>query len=291
MPKSHFGLTFFRAATLAKNEQTDPTEDVLQQPERRERALAAGARCLRAGLATTVAAAALTGCAASTPAGESKLTVFAAASLIKPFDEVEVAFESQNPGIDVVLSYASSSTLAAQINAGARADVLAAADPTSMTAIHGLTARTPANFASNVLTVAVPPDNHGRVTGISDLARPELRVGLCDPSAPCGRLAVRTLAANHVAAEVDTYEPNNQALFTRLQQGELDVALIYRSDAHSGNGRVESLPLAAERAPEDMYQIAALRNAVNGAQAQRFVEFVTSAEGQAVLASYGFGRP
>lgn len=232
----------------------------------------------------------LTSCAPAEAQSESTLTVFAAASLIKSFDQMSAAFEQQHPEVDVQLSYASSSTLATQIAAGAPADVLATADPESMTTIEGLTASAPLNFATNTLTVAVPPGNPGQVTGIKDLSRRELLVGLCDPSAPCGRLAVKTLAANGVTADVDTFEANNQALFTRLQQGELDAALIYRSDAHTANGTVISFP-APDHTPVDTYQIAALRMAPNQTTAQAFVDFTRSAEGQAILTANGLGQP
>jgi molybdate transport system substrate-binding protein len=232
----------------------------------------------------------LTSCTRSNSPSESTLTVFAAASLIKSFDKIKAAFERVHPGVKVEFSYASSWTLAQQIVAGAPADVYAAADPESMAVIAGLTTGDPSDFATNTLLVAVPPGNPGKVTGIEDLARPELRVGLCDPSAPCGRLAAETLTVNRVNADVDTFEANNQSLFTRLQQGELDAALIYKSDAINAQGTVLALP-PLRNAPVDVYQIAALRTARNQSMAQAFVDFVLSTRGQAILTSNGFGQP
>ena len=60
--------------------------------------------------------------------GRRGVTVFAASSLTDVFDDIVAAFEATHPGIDVTLQFAGSSRLATQINAGAPADVFAAAD-------------------------------------------------------------------------------------------------------------------------------------------------------------------
>src|SRR5215213_2997579 len=61
------------------------------------------------------------------------LTVFAASSLTDAFTEIEAAFESANPGVDVVYNFGSSSTLSTQLSEGAPADVFASANNTQMT--------------------------------------------------------------------------------------------------------------------------------------------------------------
>ena len=57
------------------------------------------------------------------------VTVFAASSLVTAMDEAVQLFEARNSGIAIRLSYAASSTLARQIEAGAAADIYAGADP------------------------------------------------------------------------------------------------------------------------------------------------------------------
>ncbi len=59
-------------------------------------------------------------------ADEGKITVFAAASLTNAMQDIAAEYKREN--VDVVSSFASSSTLARQIEAGAPADLFISAD-------------------------------------------------------------------------------------------------------------------------------------------------------------------
>ena len=56
------------------------------------------------------------------------MTVYAAASLSEAFEDLATEYEAANPDVDVKLNIAGSARLAAQISAGARADVFASAN-------------------------------------------------------------------------------------------------------------------------------------------------------------------
>lgn len=60
-------------------------------------------------------------------ADEGKITVFAAASLTNAMQDIATAYKKEK-NVDVVSSFASSSTLARQIEAGAPADLFISAD-------------------------------------------------------------------------------------------------------------------------------------------------------------------
>ena len=65
--------------------------------------------------------------AGNTLADEGKITVFAAASLTNAMQDIATQYKKEK-GVDVVSSFASSSTLARQIEAGAPADLFISAD-------------------------------------------------------------------------------------------------------------------------------------------------------------------
>jgi molybdate transport system substrate-binding protein len=92
------------------------------------------------------------------------LTVFAAASLVDAFEELGAQLEDEHPGLDVQFSFAGSSTLAAQLEQGAPADVFASADETQMARVTdaGL-AVDPQILAGNSLVLAFPPNNPGAI--------------------------------------------------------------------------------------------------------------------------------
>ena len=123
----------------------------------------------------------------ATPAGD--ITVFAAASLTDAFTEVGATFEAEYPATEVTFNFAASSALATQITEGAPADVFASANATQMDNVVGAGANDgdPQPFATNVLQIAVPPDNPGQVTGLEDFADAGLLIGLCAEEVPCGQ--------------------------------------------------------------------------------------------------------
>ncbi|MGH3669870.1 MAG: molybdate ABC transporter substrate-binding protein, partial [Pseudonocardiaceae bacterium] len=102
------------------------------------------------------------------------MTVLAAASLTGVFDTLEPLFEKDNPGTDLRFSFAGSSDLAQQIVNGAPADVFASANPKQMMMVANanMVEGTSANFASNLLTIAVPRGNPAGITAFADLADP-----------------------------------------------------------------------------------------------------------------------
>src|SRR5690242_8192374 len=124
----------------------------------------------------------------STKAGGS-INVLAASSLTKGFTALVQQFESAHPGSHVNLSFASSSTLAEQIQNGAPADVFASADRTNMTKLQtdGAVTGTPVVFAKNQMEIAVAKGNPKRIATVADLAKPDLIVVMCAAEAPCGK--------------------------------------------------------------------------------------------------------
>ena len=219
------------------------------------------------------------------------LRVSAASSLSEAFGEIESAFERENPDVDVVLNLAGSSLLREQILSGAPVDVFASASREIMEQISdaGLVSGRPSVFALNQIEIAVPPGNPAGVTGISDFARDELFLGLCEAQVPCGILARAALDAAGVVAAPDTNEQSVRSLLTKIEAGELDAGMVYATDVLAGE--VEGIQLPAQYSTVAEYPMAALSGSSHPAAATAFVDFVLSSAGQAILARYGFISP
>ena len=215
--------------------------------------------------------------------------VFAAASLTGSFEQIAEAFEAEHPGVDVVLNLGASSALAQQILSGAPADVFAAASPATMQpVVDAGDAVDPQVFARNRLQIAVPAGNPGEVTDLADFADPELKIALCAPKVPCGAAAATAFAAAGVTPSVDTEEQDVKAALSKVVLGEVDAALVYRTDVLAAGADVEGIAFPeADRAVND-YPIATTTDAEAAAA---FVAYVLSPDGQAVLAAAGFGGP
>lgn len=223
----------------------------------------------------------------------STLTVFAASSLSDAFTVLAADFESANPGIDVVLNVAGSSSLAAQIRDGAPVDVFASADAESMARVvtDGRTTGIPEVFATNAMAIIVEKGNPRDVSGIADLTRDDLIVVTCAPEVPCGRYARAVLTNAGVDARPRSFEENVRAVVAKVTLGEADAGIVYASDVVSAGAAVTGIDIPAAVNVVARYPIVALGGAGPGTAAQTFIDWVTSPAGRAVLLSHGFGPP
>ncbi|MCG2798799.1 MAG: molybdate ABC transporter substrate-binding protein, partial [Cellulomonas sp.] len=196
-------------------------------------AVAGAALALLGGCSAEGGGPAATGAGASASSDVSgTVTVLAAASLTETFTELAEGFEAAHPGVEVVLSFGASSALATQIvEGGAPADVFASASTSTMdTVVSAAEAEAPVTFASNTLQIAVPPDNPAGVTGLADLADPAVKVALCQPEVPCGKVAAKVLAAAGVAVTPVTLENDVKSTLSKVELGEVDAGLVYVTD-------------------------------------------------------------
>ena len=220
-----------------------------------------------------------------------RLTVFGAASLTEAFTDIGAAFEDDNPGVDVSLSFAGTPDLVAQIEQGAGADILASADEANMERIveGGLTKTEPQVFATNRLAIVVEPGNPKGIRGLADLAADDLIVALTAPEVPAGRYAAQILDEAGVQVEADSLEVDVKAVLTRVSLGEADAGIVYATDVVAAGEDVLGIEIPADQNVIARYPIAVLTGGSETVQA--FVDFVLSAEGQELLEASGFGPP
>lgn len=266
------------------------------------------ARALRpavAGLALTLALGACAGgggtggSAAGPPSSaaagglEGDVVVFAAASLTDALTEVARGFEAAHPGVRVTLSFGASSALAQQIVSGAPADVFAAASPATMAQVveAGGAAGEPTVVVRNRLQIAVPAGNPAQVRGLADLADEDLTIALCAEQVPCGAAAVRLFEAAGITPAPDTLEQDVRATLTKVRLGEVDAALVYRTDVLVAAGDVEGIDVPeAEEAVND-YPIVVLADAPHPDAARAFAEHVLGDAAGEVFSRAGFELP
>ncbi|WP_347177319.1 molybdate ABC transporter substrate-binding protein [Glycomyces sp. L485] len=220
------------------------------------------------------------------------LTVFAAASLTEAFTQIGEDFEDANPGVEVVFSFAGSASLASQIAQGAPADVFASAAPANMdSVVRSGYAADPETFARNRLVIAVPEGDPDGITGLADLADPGLKVALCAEEVPCGAAARTALDAAGVRLTPVTYETDVKAALSKLGLGEVDAALVYRTDTEAAGGAVHGVEFPESDSAINDYPIAALDDAPNPAVAEAFVDYIRTDEALEVLTAHGFQAP
>jgi len=260
-------------------------------------------RCLAARVALgALVSLVLVGVSAEAKGPSPALRVFAAASLADAFREIAREFERAHPGLSVQLNLAGSNQLAAQLEQGAMGDVFASADQRWMDHVGSLSliAGQPALFARNRLIVCVPRTNPARIERLQDLARPGVKVVIGAQAVPVGaysRVALDKLGrtqgfprdfARRVLANVVSEEENVKSVVGKVQLGEADAGLVYRSDVTRALARfvrVFEIPDSANVIAS--YPIAVVKDAPEPAAAQAFVALVLSPEGQGILRRHG----
>jgi molybdate transport system substrate-binding protein len=225
--------------------------------------------------------------------GTKTMVVFAAASLKDTFTSLGKSFESSHPGVRVTFNFGGSSALAQQITQGAPADVFAAASPATMKVVTDADSAEgqPRVFVKNRLEIATPKGNPGKVKSLADLANPKIKVVLCAAQVPCGAAAVKALAAAKVKVTPVSQEQDVKAALTKVQLGEADAALVYRTDVKAAAGKVDGIDFPEAAQAINDYPIVTLAKAPQPALAREFVQLVTSAEGTDVLTRAGFEAP
>ena len=235
---------------------------------------------------------------------EATLTVFASSSLAEAFREIGAGFERVVPGASVRFNFAGSQQLASQIELAGGADVFASADERWMHTVRdkNLLAGEPSRFARNTLVVILPPNNPGNIVRLPDLARPGLRLVLSGPAVPAGRYSremLTRLAASagfpadygqKVLGNLVSNEENVRGVLGKVLLGEADGGIVYRTDIRGASSELLQLEIPEPANVTATYQVAALRQSANQSLARRFVEFVRSSPGQAILARHGFLR-
>ena len=244
-------------------------------------------------LAVTLSLSTLTACGGEDSSGKKvTLRVFAAASLTESFTALGKKFHEEHPGTKVVFEFGPSSGLAEQIGQGAPADVFASASPTNMdTVVQKGNASDPQDFVTNSAEIAVPPSNPASITQLSDLARPGVKVVVCQPQVPCGKVATEVFANSNIEVKPATEEVDVKSVLTKVTLDEVDAGLVYVTDVQAAGDKVKGIEIPEAQNSVTSYPIATLKDSKHAKEAGEFVDLVLSDDGSQVLTEAGFAQP
>lgn len=220
------------------------------------------------------------------------LTVFAAASLHLAFTDIaQQVLAKTDPQIEVSFSFEGSSTLVDQLKQGAPADVFASADMKNMSkASSADLVETPQPFASNVLTLIVPPGNPAHVTGLNQTLE-GAKLVVCASGVPCGNATAELAKKLSVTLHPVSEEQKVTDVRGKVESGEADAGIVYTTDAKAAGDKVDVVTIEGAEKVVNAYPIAVVKNTKQASAAKAFIEAVLSPEGRAILAKYGFGKP
>jgi molybdate transport system substrate-binding protein len=232
----------------------------------------------------------------STPAAcADNILVSAAASLTDSLKEIARAYQSKSKN-KVAFAFASSSTLARQIEAGARADVFFSADLQTMDSLEKngrLEPGTRKQLLSNQLVIVVSADLPTVVNSPQDLLNSRVRkIAVAEPSSvPAGVYSKTYLESLGLW---DKIKPkivpvlDVRATLASVESGNVEAGFVYKTDAASSKTVKTVFEVPIGKGPKIIYPVAILKDSKSKAAAKEFLNVMVSPSGLDVFRRYGF---
>ncbi len=224
-----------------------------------------------------------------------EIGVFAAASLTDALQEIAAAYERRSSD-RIVFNFGGSSQLALQIREGAPADLFISADEEKMAILARqklLVDSTRVRLLSNTLVVVVPKTQGIPILSLRDLTSPAIAsIALAEPSSvPAGIYARKLLVSAGLWARLEKKvipTDNVRSALAAVEAGNVDAAIVYRTDAMSSKLVRIALTIPRGRGPAISYPAAVLREAEHPAAARRLLTFLQSREARTIFERHGF---
>jgi molybdate transport system substrate-binding protein len=234
-------------------------------------------------------------CIAMSASAEQKITVFAAASLTNAVTELATEFEKEKSA-QIQTSFASSSTLAKQIEKGAPADIFMSADTKWMNYLQDknlINVESKVNLLGNHLVLVAPKGKAFKTEmdksfNFADAFSGKLCTGETE-SVPVGIYAKQALKSlnwwdtikNRIVGTQDV-----RAALVFVERGECDAGIVYETDAKISS-KVETLSTFPETSHDPIvYPLALIKGA--SPTATGFYEYLKSEKAKAIFKKYGF---
>ncbi len=222
------------------------------------------------------------------------IVVFAGSASQPPLEEAAKAFEEKT-GTPVILHLGGSGSMLSQIVLTGQGDLYISGSPDYMDKARefGLVADA-SILAYLVPAIVVAKGNPHKITGLQDLARPGLRVGMAAPDGVCvGIYAVEILEANGLTEKV---KPNVKGsvescakVAAMIPLNLVDAVLGWREFAFWNRETMDAVLLKDREIPRLAYiPAASLLKSKNRAGAKKFITFLQSDAGQGIFQKWGY---
>lgn len=218
----------------------------------------------------------------STNADKSgSIIVYAGAGFSELGDDLVKAFNEKYPNIEVNMRYGGSGELFTTMETQKSGDVFfpAAYKYMGEAIERGYVKNdTVKNVTKNIPVIIVQSGNPKNITGVEDLARDDVKVGLGEPEGPAiGKSSQEILNKSNVTVDPVVTTTTVNQLVTYLISGEIDATIIWEAMTSWANnqGKFEVIEIPDNQNKISTIPIAVTKFTENGDSAQKFVDFVT----------------
>jgi len=224
----------------------------------------------------------------------AQVTVFAAASLTDSLKQIAADYEKTS-GDKIVFNFAASGTLAQQIEAGAPADILFAADEAKADALEKkglLVSGTRKSFLGNTLVIVTPTDAGviNAPTELTNAAVQHIALGEMK-NVPCGTYAKAYLEKMSLWTALESKVvpcESVRAVLAAVESGNVDAGFVYKTDADISKKVKVAYAVPAGEAPKISYPLARLKDAPEPEAASKFIAYLESEAAAVAFKKFGF---
>jgi len=233
------------------------------------------------------------------PAKSDGVTVFAASSLAPALNTIITNYNAaagQQKPVAIRAVYASSSTLAKQIAAGAPADIFFSAHPVWTDYLlrkNLLKIKSLKNLLSNRLVIAVPTDSKMKLENVSGLYNSlgNSRLAMGNPDhVPVGKYAKKVIENKGLWEKLKPKIAATSSARTALlliERGEVGAGIVYKSDTVGRPGVKIIYRFSAPVMDKIVYPLSIIKNRDNH-RVEKFYRYLISVKAAKVFADFGF---
>ncbi len=236
-------------------------------------------------------------CLSMSAGAEQKITVFAAASLTNAITEIAAAYE-KDKAVKIQTSFASSSTLAKQIEKGAPADIFISADTRWMDYLQdkrSIDAASRTDLLTNHLVLITPKGKAFKIEmnkGFNFAGAFNGRLCTGDTeSVPVGIYARQSLKYLNWWDSIKTRLVGTQdvrAALVFVERGECGAGIVYETDAMVSS-KVDTVARFPDNSHDPIiYPLVLTKGA--SVEAQDFYQYMKSESAKTIFIKYGFNR-
>ncbi|MBQ6098350.1 MAG: molybdate ABC transporter substrate-binding protein [Methanobrevibacter sp.] len=209
------------------------------------------------------------------------IVVYAGAGFSELGDDLVKAFNEKYPNIEVNMRYGGSGELFTTMETQKNGDVFfpAAYKYMGEAVENGYVENgTVKNVTKNIPVIVVQSGNPKNITGVEDLARNDVKVGLGEAEGPAiGKSSQEILNKSNVTVDPIVTTTTVNQLVTYITSGEIDATIIWKAMTtwSDNQGKLEVIEIPDEQNKISTIPIAVTTFAEDKDSAHAFVDFVT----------------
>jgi molybdate transport system substrate-binding protein len=223
------------------------------------------------------------------------LTIFAASLFSGPLNDIGAAYHDTHPNVTIAV-------LEEQLADGVPSDIFVSGDQTNMEKASKVNLVSASRvFAKNKLVVIVSASNVAQIHTLKDLANKGVKIAVAASAVSVGKDSLQMLDnlsklpdygvkyVNGVRDNIVALEDNAHNVAQKVQAGTVDAGIVYATDLTTlEENRLIDIPIPDQVNLIVEYPIAVTKSSQHGNDAQAFVEYILSAQGQNILKKYNF---